>query len=103
MKIVSYLLVVSIVLIGLSIGACAPATDQSDGPGVQVTNAGSGASVYVAQKDDLGFWSIAQKVYGDGKHWRLIADANPGVDVEKLRPGQKLKIPPLPKAKDKKK
>ena len=101
MKIVSYLLVVPIVLVGLSVGACAPATDQSDGPGPQMTSTGSGARVYVVQKDDLGFWSIAQKVYGDGKHWHLIADANPGVDVEKLSVGDRLKIPPLPKGKRK--
>ena len=99
MKIVSYLLVVPIVLVGLSVGACAPPADQSGGPGLQVTDAGSGARVYVVQKDDLGFWMIAKKVYGHGKHWRLIADANPGVDVEKLSAGQKLKIPPLPKGK----
>lgn len=101
MKIVSYLFVLSAVLIGLSVGACAPAADQSAGPGLQTTNAGSGARVYVVQKDDLGFWTIAEKVYGDGKHWRLIADANPGVDVEKLSAGEKLKIPPLPKGKRK--
>jgi nucleoid-associated protein YgaU len=90
---------VSIVLIGLSIGACAPATDQSDGPGPPVTSAGSVARVYVVQKDDLGFWSIAEKIYGDGKHWRLIAEANPDVDVEKLSAGDRLKIPKLPKGK----
>ena len=101
MKIVSCLFVVPIVLVGLSIGACAPATDQSGVPGLQGTIAGNGGRVYVVQKDDLGFWTIAEKIYGDGKHWRLIADANPGVDVEKLRAGQKLKIPPLPKGKRK--
>ena len=98
MKIVSYLLVVPIAMICLSVGGCAPAAEQS---GLQVTDAGSAGGVYVVQKDDLGFWTIAEKVYGDGNHWRLIADANPGVDVEKLSAGDRLKIPKLSKGKRK--
>jgi len=99
MKTVSYLLVVPIVLVGLSVVACAPPAEQSGVPGLQVTDTGNAGRFYVVHKDDLGFWTIAEKVYGDGKYWRLIADANPDVDVEKLRPGQELKIPRLPKGK----
>ena len=53
---------------------------------------------YVVQKGDSGFWSIAEKVYGQGKHWRLISKANPNVDSNNLAVGQKLVIPPLPTA-----
>ena len=104
MKSASSLLVVPAVLVGLSVGACAPPPpEQSSGPGPQATNVESTERVYVVQKDDLGFWTIAEKVYGDGKHWRLIAEANPDVDVDDLREGRELQIPALPEGKDKKK
>jgi len=50
---------------------------------------------YVVVKGDKGFWNIAQKVYGNGKYWALISKANLGVDSYSLRPGDKLRIPPL--------
>ena len=55
-------------------------------------------STYVVQKGDGGFWVIAEKVYGDGRLWPLIAKANPGADSNTLRIGRKLKIPPKPVA-----
>ena len=51
---------------------------------------------YVVQKGDRGFWGIAQKEYGDGKYWPLIAKANPNADSNALRAGQRLIIPPKP-------
>ena len=36
---------------------------------------------------------IAMKHYGGFSKWRRIADANPGVDPSRLRPGTKLRIP----------
>ena len=39
-------------------------------------------------------WDIAQKVYGDGAKWKLIAEANPDVKAGKLVVGSSLKIPP---------
>jgi len=53
----------------------------------------AGERVYVVQRGDNGFWGIAEKVYGDGTLWGLIAKANPGVNSLSLRPGQKLVIP----------
>ena len=50
---------------------------------------------YTVQAGDAGFWGIAQKVYGHGKHKDLIAEANPGIDSGKLKPGQQLVVPPL--------
>jgi nucleoid-associated protein YgaU len=51
---------------------------------------------YIVKKGDIGFWSIAEKVYGQGKYWTLISKANPNVDSNNLAVGQKLVIPPLP-------
>ncbi len=49
----------------------------------------------VAAEDTRGYWGIAEKVYGHGKHYELIARANPTVNPSELRPGQKLTLPPL--------
>lgn len=51
---------------------------------------------YTVQAGDAGFWGVAQKVYGHGRHQALIAKANPGIDSGKLKPGQQLVVPPLP-------
>ena len=51
---------------------------------------------YEVQKGDSGFWAIAEKKYGDGKYYYLIAKANPNVSSNSLRPGQKLLIPAKP-------
>lgn len=50
-------------------------------------------TTYTIAKDDT-FWSIAERVYGDGKHWTKIQQANPGVDINSLKVGQVIKIPP---------
>ncbi len=55
-----------------------------------------GRRIYIVREGDSGFWTVAEHVYGEGKHWPLIAKANPQVDTNALRPGQKLIIPPLP-------
>jgi nucleoid-associated protein YgaU len=41
--------------------------------------------------DTLGH--LSQRYYGSARHWDRIADANPAVDIERLRVGQELKIP----------
>lgn len=43
------------------------------------------------------FSVIAKKKYGNPKYWTLISEANPDVDSRNLRPGDVLKIPPLPR------
>ncbi len=52
----------------------------------------------VAAEDTRGYWGIAEKVYGHGKHYELIERANPTVNPSELRPGQKLILPPLASA-----
>jgi len=51
------------------------------------------ASTYVVRKGDT-LWSVAQRLLGDGKRWKEIAEANPGLSPSKLPVGQTLKIPP---------
>ncbi|MCD4825923.1 MAG: LysM peptidoglycan-binding domain-containing protein [Phycisphaerae bacterium] len=59
----------------------------------------TGKTTYKIQGGD-SLWVIAEKVYGrgKGKHWTLIAEANPTVNKNALRPGQILYIPKLPAA-----
>ncbi|MGB2824592.1 MAG: LysM peptidoglycan-binding domain-containing protein, partial [Phycisphaerae bacterium] len=57
-----------------------------------------GGKQYVVKKGDAGFWGIAQVVYGNGKHWTLIAKANPSFNSTGLKAGDRLIIPPRPTA-----
>jgi len=71
--------------------AVEPETD-----GATATAPAGRGRVYVVKEGDDGFWAISKEVYGAGKHWELIRDANPDADTNALRPGQELVIPPLP-------
>lgn len=55
-----------------------------------------GKEVYVVKEND-SLYKIAEKVYGSrrGYKWRLIRDANPGIDPDALPVGKRLRIPPL--------
>lgn len=46
---------------------------------------------YTVEPGDILF-DIAKKFYNNGNQWPLIQDANPGVDLYHLKPGQKLQI-----------
>jgi nucleoid-associated protein YgaU len=80
-------------------GPVTPAIREAPGRPGETTAAGT-ETTYEVKKGDSGFWAIAEKVYGDGKYWTLIAQANPGVESSSLSPGKKLKIPakPAPRA-----
>jgi len=54
---------------------------------------------YTVKSGDSGFWGIAAKpeVYGDGKFYTLLEEANKNVDSRRLAVGTVLKVPPLPK------
>lgn len=60
---------------------------------------GGGTSSVAAQtytvKSGDNFWTIAQAVYGDGRHYTRIEQANPGVNSNRLRVGQELRLPAL--------
>ena len=49
-------------------------------------------TTYTIQKGDT-LWSIAQQVYGSGKRWKDIADANDISNPNKLAIGQILPLP----------
>ena len=73
-----------------------PAPSPSPAVPVDVTTtavpAGGAASAYTVRRGDT-LYGIARNTYGDGKQWRRIAAANPGVTPQALRVGQTLQIP----------
>ena len=71
----------------------APQPTKPKPPEPSATPAPKPGTTYTIVKDDT-FWSIAQRVYGDGKLWTKIKQANPGVDMDALKVGQVIKIPP---------
>lgn len=40
------------------------------------------------------FVSISRAVYGDGRYYQALIDANPSVDPDKLKPGMTIQLPP---------
>ena len=54
---------------------------------------------YTVQPGDT-LWLISVKVYGDGRLWPVIFEANRDIldDPGRIRPGQVLKIPPKSQA-----
>jgi len=67
-----------------------PASTSSESPFVPLRPTGT-VHQYVVQSGDIAF-DIAQRFYNNGNQWPLIRDANPGVDLDNLKPGQKLQI-----------
>jgi nucleoid-associated protein YgaU len=75
-----------------------------DAPAVSSTPVGESSSVasasskiksgsqYKVQKGDTLF-AIAKKTYGDGKQWKKIQAANPGLTASTLKVGQTITIP----------
>ena len=76
------------------------ASDRPDtgDAGIGVAPLPDGYKIYVVRRGDAGFWDVAVKMYGNGKHFGLVARANPAVDSRRLQPGQKLRVPPLTEA-----
>lgn len=72
--------------------------DSAGSTSAPAAGGGNGARTHtIAANETLS--SIAKIVYGDGRHYKAIQDANPGIDPMKLRPGMVLQIPALEKAK----
>ncbi len=55
----------------------------------------SGAKTYTVKKGDL-LSTISKQFYGKQSRWELIAQANPGVNANRLRVGTVLNIPDAP-------
>jgi hypothetical protein len=70
----------------------------------QDTTAPSGrngfATYTVTASDTGGYSGIAQRVYGQGRYWYIIANANPEITAAQLCPGMVIIIPPLPENAD---
>jgi 5'-nucleotidase len=69
-----------------------PATPVSASPVGSSSGSMSMGSTYTVKKGDT-LYGIARARYGDGKQWKRIAEANPGVDPNKIKVGQTLVIP----------
>ncbi|BCJ45958.1 hypothetical protein GCM10010168_49060 [Actinoplanes ianthinogenes] len=67
-----------------------PALPPNDEP--PATPAPAPKKQYTVVKGDT-LWSIARMMYGDGKKWKKIADANHIADANKIKVGQRLIIP----------
>jgi 5'-nucleotidase / UDP-sugar diphosphatase len=50
------------------------------------------SNTYTIKHGDT-LWKIAATHYGDGKKWKQIADANPGINPSGLRVGQTITLP----------
>lgn len=55
---------------------------------------------YVQVRKDDSYWRIAERVYGDGKYFKKLVEANLDVPPTRMRPGVTIIVPPFePKAK----
>ncbi|MFT3784821.1 MAG: LysM peptidoglycan-binding domain-containing protein [Tepidisphaeraceae bacterium] len=52
----------------------------------------TGPTKYTIQKGDT-LWKIAVAHYGDGQKWKAIADANPGLNGDKIQAGKVIVLP----------
>jgi nucleoid-associated protein YgaU len=70
-----------------------PSPDVTATPSTPAMSAlpASGNTYQIKPGDTL--WKIAASHYGDGKKWKEIVDANPGLDPTKLRIGQTITLP----------
>ncbi|MBL8582112.1 MAG: 5'-nucleotidase C-terminal domain-containing protein [Rhizobiaceae bacterium] len=70
----------------------AQATTTQPAPAAEPAPAPAAGSTHLVVAGDT-YWDIAQKVFGDGMKWKLIADANP-YRPRHIPVGATLKIPP---------
>ena len=70
-------------------------------PGGQARPGQTGSPVFVdyTVREDDSLWTIAQRWFGDPTRWRSIAQANPSIDPNRLRVGQRLRLPDIPSGK----
>lgn len=76
-------------------GAAGMAAPAAGAPSAGAPEA-AGERSYVVQSGDT-LSSISQSVYGTSKHWQRIQQHNGISDPRRVRAGQTLRIPPLPR------
>jgi 5'-nucleotidase len=68
------------------------APDPALSTSTPMASVASANNTYTVKRGDT-LWKIASTHYGDGKKWREIADANPGLTPSALRVGQTISLP----------
>ena len=71
-----------------------PARGARDTGAADAVAPAAGDRVHTVGKDEY-LTDISKKWYGSTKHWRTIEKANPGIDPDRLKVGQKLVIPQI--------
>jgi nucleoid-associated protein YgaU len=67
-------------------------------PAADPPAAEAGQYVQYTVREGDSLWTIADDRLGDPGRWGLIADANPAIDPDRLRVGQRIRIPADPEA-----
>jgi nucleoid-associated protein YgaU len=77
-----------------NVAPMAPMQTAAPDPATGTINAAvaPASNTYTIKHGDT-LWSIAASHYGDGKKWKQIADANPGISPSALRVGQTITLP----------
>ena len=70
-----------------------PSVARASGPssGGPVTEAADVRIHEIRPEETLGH--LAQRYYGSARHWDRLVEANPSIDADRLRVGQKIRIP----------
>jgi nucleoid-associated protein YgaU len=76
---------------GPVVADASPAAPPAD-PGAATGANKSAGRTYTIQKGDTLF-RIAKDQYGDGRKWQQIAAANPGLNANAIKVGQKIVLP----------
>jgi hypothetical protein len=81
----------------LTRGPASPAAQPGAAPtpGAQAAPRAAGSRTYTVQAGDT-LAIISSVFYGTSERWRLIVQANPGLDAAHLVPGMVITIPPAP-------
>jgi len=59
----------------------------------RIERASASGTTHVIQPGET-FVSIARMVYGDGRFYKALVDANPSINPSRLKPGDTIKVPP---------
>ncbi len=66
--------------------------EGTDSPAAPPTR-GATVKTYTVKQGDM-FMRIVRAEYGSDRYWRVVAQANPDIDPDVIRPGEKITLPP---------